>query len=82
MLDTDSSPNWGLSRFGCVEAVWGLGSVEGGVGVKQASGAFLELGRLGLQAGVPRPGFSMWVFHASLATVLTLFSPSPVGLFN
>lgn len=32
MLDADSSPNWGFSRFGCVEAVWGLGGVEGGVG--------------------------------------------------
>lgn len=42
-----------------------------------------ELGRVGLQAGVPWPGFPMRVFGANLVTILTTpFSLSPMGLFN
>ena len=62
MPDADSFPYWGFSRFGCVEAVWGLGSVEGGVGVRQAS---LYLSGAGKAAFAAR-GLLAWVLHEGL----------------
>ena len=79
----DSSPYWGFSRFGCLEAVWGLGGVEGGMGMRQSFRDLSRPGKAGFAAGeVSWPGSCMRVFGTNLVIVLISLSIDPVGLFT
>lgn len=62
MPGADSSPNWGFSRFGCVDAVWGLGSVDEGVGSGEASLCLFGARKAGFSAR----GSLAWVLYEGL----------------
>lgn len=66
-----------------MEAVWGLGGVEGAVGMRQSFWYLSGPGKAGFAAGeVSWPGSCMRVFGTNLVTVLISLSADTMGLFT